>query len=142
MAGWSVHLDVPQTEETTDTIVSFYRFVEQKRDQYCENVDALRVEERRQRDLNRLEEDGLFLVYAPVYKKLREQITWSEIEALIDTDWTVASTDIEALISIFRLATTEIATDDEWDYRCFSETGVIAICEFAREHGYSVKILD
>lgn len=143
MAGWSVLLAVPPEARTADTVSTFYEFVEDKREQYCDGTEPLRIDERRQRDLARLTEEGQFIISVPVYKQLREHIEWVDVQVLMDDDWTVRGGDIADLAALFRRGTERLsARDSEWHYECFSETGVVAVCEFALRNGYAVEILD
>lgn len=139
MSGWSVLLAVPPEARTVDTISAFYQFVERD----CEDTGPLRIDERRERDRRRLVEEDQFMISVPVYKQLREQIEWADVQELMDDDWTVRGAEIAELAELFDRATARLAArESEWDYECFSETGVIAVCEFAIQNGYAVEILD
>jgi len=144
MGGYSVWLSPPKKDKTRETINEFFEYAKQKRSNQNMEFDYFSIEDNRQFSLD-CYDDGKFLIDQPVSRAYYSRIPWLDIAALIPEQERVPNENLEELISVFRKATTELENESEKQagyYRCYAECSFIALCEFARDRGYDVEIVD
>lgn len=143
--SWSVSLVPPPSERTKSTVRKYYAHVKTRHQQHCPDDESDRIDRSRDRALARCEDDQFF-VYEHVYPALADGVGWATVADLMEgDDWRVDGDALETLLERFRTVTAELEAEypsADFDYRCYSEIGPIALCEFALERGYNVRILD
>lgn len=154
--GRNLTLCVPESDRRSDFIRQFYDFSLAKSEQYNHpKIDySQHLRDRRDREIARLETDGRFHIWLNVPRDFRWSSSWERLRDLAETDREprlVEGDELDKMISILRDIKQDLKkaqqrgelsnntyTPERWEVEM--ELGQIAMCEFAREHGYGVKL--
>jgi hypothetical protein len=157
--GRNLTLIVPEAAQTDQTIRQYYRCLLQKAEQYTHpEIDYSRhLESGRERALERYDTEDRFKLQMNMPREFRHSSAYERLRALSETDERdyqlrlVEGEELKQMISIFREIKSDVKeaqrrgelprdsyTSDHWEVEI--ELGQIAMCEFALEHGYGVKL--
>lgn len=147
--GTDLVLVVPENEQNEQTVRAYYEYVLEKKrtirpEAAEESVEDLSDYQFTQERLNH--GDELF-ISERLFSDVSDIMDWEPVKEMfgLDESWDNSvireSRDLKNLIEVLRDAKEQLESEEPelyWDYNL--ETQVIALCEFALEHGYGVRL--
>lgn len=96
---------------------------------------------------DRLLEEGKFYISEPLYSDVADAMGWDDVRDLFDLEKSIRnptisdSEDVEQLIDLLRDAKEPLQSEQpDVNWELTLELQAIALCEFALEHGYGIKL--
>lgn len=157
----SLHLVVPAHSRSASVIHAYFDLVDERRGVYYPNAWAAKNERapsitdpRRESALRRFDEAGLFALFEWIPRFLDEYVDWSTFyEHVRDGDDTTITDEdrLRAMAEMFRSAADRAVTAGgvemqgglEYtpeEIRYETETGILALLDFAAERGFGVRL--